>query len=135
MSPTKETTTSMTTHPVPRGRPPTGYVWAGGKYIDQATGETFCSARSTQRARQRRRAYERARYWDLTTKVRLKRLERAARESGRPRRPVQLKLDQIISASSVTDAAPKEAQPDKGDACVQIPEKRVCARINHLTDP
>ena len=96
--PHKETQfSSMTKLPAPRGRPPLGCFWVGDNYIDQETGEEITSARNKQRARQRRHAYERARYWDIATKARLKRLERAARESGRQARPMQLRLDDLLS--------------------------------------
>jgi hypothetical protein len=124
----------MTKLPAPRGRPPFGCLWVGDKYVNLETGEEFSSARNKHRARLRRRAYERARYWDIATKVRLKRLERGARESGRQARPMQLKLDQIIAAVSEAGAALEEATPDKGSARVQIPGKCICATINHSTD-
>ena len=96
VAPEKKQFSGMTALPAPRGRPPAGCIWDGGRYINLETGEAFLSAVEKQRHMQRRRAYERARYWNPSTKVRLKRLERAARESGKPRRPVQLKLDAML---------------------------------------
>lgn len=112
----------MTSNPAPRGRPPAGHVWNGKRFVEVSTGETFCPTRHKQQTRHRRRQYERAKYWDLPTKIRMKRLERAARESGRDCRPMQLKLEQICAVSTAVLSQDAE--------CVQMPEKAAGTTIN-----
>ena len=79
----------------PRGRPPGDCVWVDGGYVTADSGEPHCAAHSRERFLLRRRLYDRARYWDCTTNVREQRLERSARKSARPPRPIQMKLDEL----------------------------------------
>ena len=73
----------------PRGRPPAGYVWTGGCYVHLASGEPRCLVDTRDRFVQRRRQYDRARYWDPKKNVRKQRLARSARKSGRLPKPIQ----------------------------------------------
>ena len=84
----------------PRGRPPIGCCWGGAAgWVDVATGEPHSATSTRERALRTRRAYERKRYWDTSTKVRTQRLERSAKLSGKPLPPVQLKLDALCAFS------------------------------------
>ncbi len=85
----------MTSAPAPRGRPPQGCIWMGGQYVDAETEEPHCPERCREQFLQRRRTYERARYWCPRTKVRKRRLERSARDGGRAPQPMQLRLDDV----------------------------------------
>ena len=80
----------------PRGRPPTGFVWQDGRYVSVETGQPYCATHQPERFLQKRRGYERARYWDSKTRVRRRRLERSARERGKPVKLVQLELQEVI---------------------------------------
>ena len=71
-------------------------MWAiGVGWRNAETGEPCCIAQQRERFSLKRRRYERSRYWDPETRVRKRRLERSAREGGRPHRPVQLMLDDV----------------------------------------
>ena len=107
----------------PRGRPPIGCVWGGSGWIDADTGEPHNAKRLRERALRARREYERRRYWDTGTEVRKRRLERSAKQSGRPLRPVQLKLDSLCDLSS-------GGQNGQRQTCVQASEKAVGSTIN-----
>ena len=111
---------------IPRGRPPLLCPWGGDCWVDKATGEP----RDTQRVREgslrARRAYERKRYWDPSTKVRKRRLQRSAKQSGRPPMPVQLKLDALH--------AWPPAEHAKQNPRVQTPENPIGTTINSIND-
>jgi hypothetical protein len=79
----------------PRGRPPKDCVWSDGCYISAVLGEPHCTAPGRERFLQRRRRYDKVRYWDPAKNVRKQRLERSARKSGRLPKPVQMKLDEL----------------------------------------
>ena len=74
----------MVPPPRPRGRPPSGCQWANGGYVSTATDESHCPARSREDYLQRRRLYDKARYWNPAKNVRKQRLQRSARKSVRP---------------------------------------------------
>ena len=112
----------------PRGRPPIGCCWGGGGWVDAATGEPHSATSIRERALRARRAYERKRYWDTSTKVRTRRLERSAKLSGKPLPPVQLKLDALCAFS------PGEPVGES-QACVHPSEKLVGTTINYTNDP
>ena len=78
----------------PRGRPPAGCIWVDGCYVNTVSGVPHCAAVDRELFVQRRRKYDRARYWAPAKKVRKSRLARSAR-SGRPPKPIQLKLDEV----------------------------------------
>ena len=61
------------------------------------TGEQYSAARQLEVRLLKRKEYEKRRYWDSRTRVRIRRLERSAREGGKPFRPKprQLKLDEL----------------------------------------
>ena len=107
----------------PRGRPPVpkapavGCVWVNGGYVDIASGEPHCAADTRERSVQRRRRYDRARYWDPMKNVRKQRLALSARKSGRPSKLIQLKLDELAStdpcvAEQCVHRADEETGPD-----------------------
>jgi len=96
----------------PRGRPPVGCVWMDGCYVSTASGEPHCAAHSRERFAQRRRRYDRARYWDPTKNVRKQRLERSARKNGRPPRPVQMNLEELAAAEPCVHHAEEETGPN-----------------------
>ena len=112
----------------PRGRPPIGCRWEGDAWVDAVTGEPRSAQRIRERALRARRAYERRRYWDSSTDVRKQRLERSAKLSGKPLRPVQLKLDALCVSSSGAPAG-------QSQACVHASEKVVGSTINSINDP
>ena len=98
----------------PRGRPPAGYVWTGGCYVHLTSGEPRCQADTRDRFVQRRRRYDRARYWDPKKNVRKQRLARSARRSGRMPKPIQATLDELMSRGSTppqTAGSPERASP------------------------
>ena len=98
----------------PRGRPPAGYVWTGGCYVHLASGERRCQADTRDRFVQRRRRYERARYWDPKKHVREQRLARSARKSGRLPKPIQATLDELMTRGPMphqTAGSPEHASP------------------------
>ena len=92
---------------LPRGRPPVGYNRVDGKWLNADTGEPYSEARQRLQRLEKRKVYERRRYWDPDTGVRVKRLKRSAHASGKPfkSKPLQLKLH----------------DPRLVSACVQIP--------------
>ena len=63
----------------PRGRPPSGFVWNAdtGEWRHAGTGEALCATGRRQRFKEKRRGYERSRYWDPSTGVRQRRLQRS----------------------------------------------------------
>ena len=81
----------------PRGRVPLGYLWNDGRWVNAETGEPYSAACQHLKHIEKRKIYERHRYWDPSTGVRLRRLERSAREGGRPFKikPLQLKLHDL----------------------------------------
>ena len=80
-------------------------MWAiGVGWRNAETGEPCCIAQQRERFLLKRRRYERSRYWDPETRVRKRRLERSAREGDRPRRPVQLTLDEVAGGCAQKDA-------------------------------
>ncbi len=83
-------------------------MWAiGVGWRNAENGEPSCIAQQRERFLLKRRRYERSRYWDPETRVRKRRLERSAREGDRPRRPVQLTLDDV--AGDCVQTIQKEA--------------------------
>ena len=83
--------------PRPRGRPPVGYSWVDGSWVSEA-GEPYSATHQREKRLGKRRLYERRRYWDSQTRVRIVRLERSARAGGKEVRvkPLQLKLDEVV---------------------------------------
>ena len=73
--------------------------------MNSEMGEPHCPGHSRERFLQRRRRYERARYWDPSTKGRKRRLARAARECGRLPKLVQLQLDVFFEPACVRGPA------------------------------
>ena len=71
------------------------------------TGEPYTAARQHLKHLEKRKIYERRRYWDPRTGVRVRRLVRSAREGGKPLKikPLQLKLPDLVSACVQTVAA------------------------------
>ena len=94
----------------PRGRPPCDCVWMKGCYVNLASGEPHCAEDARERFLQRRRLYDRARYWDPKKNVRKQRLVRSAHKNSRPLKPVQLKLDGFATS-----------KPDAAEQCVHMP--------------
>ena len=98
----------------PRGRPPAGYVWTGGCYVHLTSGEPRGQADTRDRFVQRRRRYDRARYWDPKKNVRKQRLARSARKSGRLPKPIQATLEELMAggpAPGQTTWIPEHAGP------------------------
>ena len=115
----------------PRGRPPSGCKWeAAIGWVDAITDKPRDVDRAREKAAGARSAYDRKRYWDPKTKVRKRRLQRSARERGRPQRPVQLRLDDLLSGRA--DAGRSDGS--KQATCVQTPEESVRPQVNYLTD-
>ena len=81
----------------PRGRAPVGYVWKDGRWLHVESGEPYSAARQHFKHLETRKIYERHRYWDPSTGVRLRRLERSAREGWKPFKlqPLQVKLHDL----------------------------------------
>ena len=81
----------------PRGRVPLGYLWKDGRWVHAETGEPFSAARQHCKHLEKRKIYERRRYWDPRTGIRVRRLERSARMSGKPfkLKPLQLQLHDL----------------------------------------
>ena len=104
----------------PRGRPPVGYVWKDGRWLNAETVEPYSEARQHLKHRVKQKMYERRRYWDPNTGVRMRRLERSARAGGKPLKikPRQLKLN----------------DPRFASACVQIAGGSVALDVNLDTD-
>ena len=69
-----------------------GYEWKDGGWLHAETGEPYSAARQNFKHLENRKIYERRRYWDPRTGVRVRRLERSAREGGKP---FKLKLRQL----------------------------------------
>lgn len=67
--------------------------------MDVQTGQPYSAAVRREKFLQKRRCYERARYWDESgTNVRKRRLERSARQPGKKRaktKTAQLTLDEV----------------------------------------
>ena len=123
----------------PQGRPPGGCKWeAAIGWVDTITGKPRDADRARENAARARRAYDRKRYWDPRTKVRKRRLQRSARDRGRPPRPMQLRLDDLLSvrADAGRSDGPELAQGDehREAGCVQTPEKSVRPQVNYSTD-
>ena len=90
---------SMATHRgPPRGRAPVGYEWKDGGWLHVETGEPYSAARQHFKHLEKRKAYERHRYWDPRTGVRVRRLQRSVRDGGKPLKlkPRQLKLHDLV---------------------------------------
>ena len=83
----------------PRGRPPADCIWVDGCYVNTVSGVPHYAAEDRELFVQRRRKYDRARYWNPAKNVRKSRLARSARKSGRPPKPIQLKLDEVASTA------------------------------------
>ena len=126
---------------VPRGRPPGGCKWdASIGWVDAITGKPRDAERAREKAAGARRAYDRKRYWDPKTKVRKRRLQRSARERGRPPRPMQLRIDVLLSGradegrSDGLELATLQGDEDREAGRVRTPEESVRPQVNHLTD-
>ena len=100
----------------PRGRPPVGYNWVDGEWVNAETGEPYSEARQHLQRLEKRSVYERRRYWDPNKGVRVRRLKRSAHASGKPLKikPLQLKLHDLRLVS----------------ACVQIAGGSVARDVN-----
>ena len=125
----------------PRGRPPSGCKWeAAIGWVDAITGKPRDVDRAREKAAGARRAYDRKRYWDPKSKVRKLRLQRSARERGRPPRPVQLRLDDLLSSradagrSDGLEVATLQGDEHREATCVQTPEESIRPQVNYLTD-
>ena len=81
--------------------------------MNPVSGVPHCAAVDRDLFVQRRRKYERARYWDPAKKARKSRLARSARKSGRPPKPIQLKLNELASAAQNGSRA-SSVQPRAG---------------------
>ena len=95
-----------------------GYEWKDGRWLHAETGEPYSAARQHSKNLEKRKIYERRRYWDPRTGVRVRRLERSARESGKPfkLKPRQLKLH------------------DLAGVCVQPVAEEIAREVNHTDD-
>ena len=123
----------------PRGRPPGGCKWETAiGWVDAITGKPRDADRAREKAAGARRAYDRKRYWDPKTKARKRRLQRSARERGRPPRPMQLRLDDMLSgrADAGRSDGSEQAQGDehRDATCVQTHGESVRPQVNDLTD-
>ena len=98
-----------------------GYVWKDGHWLNAETGEQYSAARQHVKHLEKRKSYERQRYWDPRTGVRLRRLERSAREGGKPfkLKPRQLKLHELAAVAAV---------------CVRSVAKEIAREVNHSDD-
>ena len=85
----------------PRGRPPAGYVWSGGCYVQLSSGKPRCQADTRDHFVQHRGRYDPAQYWDPKKNVRKQRLARSARKSGRLPKPIQATLDELMAGGPV----------------------------------
>jgi hypothetical protein len=108
----------MATRGQPRGRAPVGYVWKDGRWLHVESGEPYSASRQHLKRLDKRKVYERCRYWDSRTGVRVRRLERSARAGGKPFKikPLQLKLNDLASA------------------CVQTAAGEIARDVNMITD-
>ena len=99
----------------PRGRAPVGYEWKDGGWVHKETGETYSAACQHFKNLEKRKSYERRRYRDPRTGVRVRRLERSARAGGKPfkLKPRQLKLH------------------DLAGVCVQPVAEEIARYVNH----
>ena len=123
----------------PRGRP-SGCKWeAGIGWIHAITGKPRDADRAREKAAAARRAYDRKRYWDPKTKVRKRRLQRSARERGRPPRPMQLRLDDLLSgrADAGRSDGSEQAQGDehREATCVQTLGESVRPHLDEPRSP
>ena len=89
-----------------------GYEWKDGGWLHAETGEPYSAARQHFKHLAKRKIYERRRYWDPRTGVRVRRLERSARAGGKPfkLKPRQLKLHDL--AGVCVQTAPDETARD-----------------------
>ena len=99
----------------PTGRPLAERVWQEGGWVHAITGEPFCREVYKAGVRRRQADCERRRYWDLSTGVRERRLQRtknmATKHWGPPK---QLTLDQVRSGIQVIYGSLKETDNDDG---------------------
>ena len=74
-----------------------GYKWKDGRWVHVETGQLYSAARQHFKTLEKRKSYERRRYWDPRTGIRVRRLERSARAGGKPfkLKPRQLKLHDL----------------------------------------
>ena len=81
----------------PRGRVPLGHLWKDGRWVHGETGEPYSAACQHFKNLEKRKTYERRRYWDPRTGIRVRRLERSACAGGKPfkLKPRQLKLHDL----------------------------------------
>ena len=102
----------------PRGRAPVGYEWKDGRWVHAETGEPYSAARQHFKHLETRKVYERRRYWDPRTGIRVRRLERSARAGGKPfkLKPRQLKLHDVAGV------------------CVQPVAEEIARDVNHTDD-
>ena len=102
----------------PRGRAPVGYEWKDGRWVHAETGEPYSVAHQHFKRLEKRKIYERRRYWDPRTGIRVRRLERSARASGKPfkLKPRQLKLHEFATG------------------CVQPVVEEIARDVNHTDD-
>ena len=109
-----------TQHGQPRGRAPAGYVWKDGSWLNAETMEPYSAARQHFKHLEKRKIYERRRYWDPRTGIRIQRLERSARAGGKPFKikikQLQLKLHDLVGG------------------CVQIAAEETAREVNHTDD-
>ena len=95
-----------------------GYEWKEGIWVHVETGDPYSAARQYFKHLEKRKSYERRRYWSPRTGVRLRRLERSARAGGKPfkLKPRQLKLH------------------DLANECVQPVAEEIARDVNHTDD-
>jgi hypothetical protein len=96
-----------------------GYVWKDGCWLSEETGEPYSATRQHFKHLEKRTIYERRRYWDPSTGIRVRRLERSAREGGKPfkLKPRQLKLHDLLAG-----------------VCVQPVAEEIAREVNHSDD-
>ena len=102
----------------PRGRVPLGHLWKDGRWVHGETGEPYSAACQQFKNLEKRKTYERRRYWDPRTGIRVRRLERSARAGGKPfkLKPRQLNLH------------------DLAGVCVQPVAEEIARDVNHTDD-
>ena len=104
----------------PRGRAPAGYVWKDGSWLSEETGEPCSAARQHFTHLEKRKIYERRRYWDPRTGIRIRRLERSARAGGKP---FKIKIKQL-----------QLKLHDLANGCVQPVAEEIARDVNHTDD-
>ena len=95
-----------------------GYKWKDGRWVHVETGQLYSAACQHFKNLEKRKSYERRRYWDPRTGIRVRRLERSARAGGKP---FKLKLRQLKLHDFV-------------NVCVQPVAEEIARDVNHTDD-